>query len=72
MSDQRLDQIGWAPPRAGYLNLTQLPDSFTGTPSVQEPTNYYLVNAAGETDGEKLTSTRATTCSGWGPFCGNA
>jgi prepilin-type N-terminal cleavage/methylation domain-containing protein len=57
VSDQRLDQIGWVPPPAGYFNLTQ---PMTATPSIMEPANFYLSTGMGETDGEKLTSTRAT------------
>jgi prepilin-type N-terminal cleavage/methylation domain-containing protein len=54
LSSQRLDQVGWQPPRAGYFELVQLQDLFTGTTSVREPT------LAPGIDGEGLTSTRAT------------
>src|SRR5947209_10506301 len=51
VSDQRLDRVGWAPPRSGYFSLRHL------SPSIIEPVNNPF--PLPPTDGEKLTSTRA-------------
>jgi len=61
VSDQRLDQVGWQPPRAGYFEFRQLGDFTPFNPnvaSVPEPMN--TPGGAGIPDGEGLTSTRAT------------
>lgn len=53
VSDQRLDQAGWQPPFRGYFEFRQFGE-LTGGASILEPTLNPI------TDGERLTSTRAT------------